>query len=40
MIAVVWVGGMGVSRADVSGCAVMQVVATLGNQAGGRMVYR
>jgi hypothetical protein len=40
MIAVVWVGRMGANRADVSRFAAMQVVATLGNQAGGRTVRR
>jgi hypothetical protein len=40
MIARVWLGKMGASKADASRFAAMKAIATLGNQVGGPTVPR
>jgi hypothetical protein len=40
MIALVWLGRMGASKADVSRFSAMKVIATLCNQGGGRTARR
>lgn len=40
MIALVWLSGIGTSKADVSRFAAMKVISTLCNQVGGPTVRR